>query len=1101
MARQRSCTVTHAAWRTGRASGFASIVAHRSRRDATPAVQSDRRGAGSAVPAARRSKANLTLPSEPRPSAARRRARPWTPPRAARPSGVEPTRSQRLDPEDLRVLMTAYQQTCKAAVERYDGFVARYMGDGVLAYFGYPKAHEDDAERSVRTALSLIESISSLETPGAGGADTPLAVRIGIATGRVVVGDLIGENASRENPVVGETPNLAARLQQLASPGTVLVSAGTRALLGDRFEAEELDECRLKGIEQPVRPWRIVRERAAQSRFWAARGRRLTPLVGREEEIDTLLRRWRRAVRGEGQVVVVSGEPGIGKSRLAETLCDRIASEPHLRLRYQCSPHHVNSAFYPVITQMRHAAGLGAKDAPATRLEKLRALLGKAVAAPDEKDDLSVVAALLSVPPPDAASLPADAEELKSKTLAALIRQLEGLTGDVPVLAIFEDVHWIDPSTLELLDRIVAHAADLAVLVVVTCRPEFEAAWIGQAHVSLLALNRMDPRRSRELVGKLPGLDSVTDVVVDDIVAKADGVPLFIEELAWSVAGSAQSARGAAESVPATLHDSLMARLDRLAVARPIAQAGAVVGREFSVALVASVCGVSGETLDSSLEELVDSGLVHLRGSEAESAVCVFKHALIRDAAYQSLVREERRRLHARVAAVLAAEHPERTAASPELLAYHAFEAGDVAAAREHWRRAGRLSAARAAHAEAIDHCTRALAAHDALPDALRDAVIELDLLMELAQSMRVVERFDEAMPVLSRAEAVAARLDDLLALARIDNLRGNLHFPLGAAQACIDAHGRALDCARRAGSARAEATALSGLGDGEYARGRMLSAFENFRRCIDIATEHGFDDIVAANLGMVAACHLYQNEVDAGIEAASRGVDLARRSGQLRAELNSLVCLHHMLIERAETQTLRENSQRISEIVERLGTSSFQADNLAFLAKAYRAEGDRALALETAERAYEISRRLRPTFFGPRALGEIALCTDDPARRDRALEEGEALLRQGCVGHNYLWFYRDAIDACIACSQWDRAMRYADALDAYTSSEPLPWSNFWIARGRALAAFGRGEHGDALLRELRRLHDEATSVGLALALPAIDKALTSKQGDRRTPR
>jgi len=651
----------------------------------------------------------------------------------------------RLDPEDLREVIAEYHRAVAAAVAQLDGFVAKYMGDGVLVYFGYPRAHEDDAERAVRAGLGLIDAVGRLDVRS-----VELQARVGIATGLVVVGDLIGEGSAQEQSVVGEIPNLAARLQALAGPDAIVIAAGTRRLVGDLFEYRDLGAVKVKGVAAPVPAWQVLRSSAVASRFEALRGSALTPLVGREEEIDLLLRRWTRAKVGDGQIVLITGEPGIGKSRITVELEERLHAEPHLRLRYFCSPYCRDSALYPFIDQLWHAAEFARADPPAAKLAKLEAVL--TTAAP-LGDDVALLADLLSLPASKRHPLPdLSPQRKKERTLEALIRQLEGLACRQPVVMIFEDAHWIDPTSRELLDLAVECVRNLPVLLIVTFRPEFQPPWTGQPRVTTLTLNRLERRDRTALVTQIAGVKALADEVVGQIVDRTDGVPLFVEELTKSVLESGVTPRG----IPTSLHDSLMARLDRLGPMRRVAQIGAAIGREFPYSLLRTVSAVSEDELQSSLARLVTSELVFQRGTPPD-ALYVFKHALLQDVAHSSLLRGARQQLHARIAEALEAQSPETMENQPELLAQHCAEAGLGQKSVAYWGKAGRRSAARSAMAEAATQFQKGLEQLALLPNNFERQRQELEFCSGLGAVLQAVK--GHAAPETGRAYARARGL------------------------------------------------------------------------------------------------------------------------------------------------------------------------------------------------------------------------------------------------------------------------------------------------------------------------------------------------------
>jgi class 3 adenylate cyclase/predicted ATPase len=700
--------------------------------------------------------------------------------------------STRLDPEDLREVIGAYHRAVTEIIDGFDGFVSRYMGDGVLVYFGYPQAHEDDAERAVRAGLSAIDAVGRLDVKS-----VKLQARVGIATGLVVVGDLIGAGSAQEQSVVGETPNLAARLQNLAEPDTVVIAAGTRRLVGDLFECRDLGAVEVKGIAGPVPVWQVLLPRVVPNRFEALHGSALSPLIGRDEEIDLLLRRWARAKAGDGQVVLVSGEPGIGKSRVVAALAERRRGESHIRLRYFCSPYHRDSALFPFVDQLGRASRFARDDPPEAKLEKLEAVLARA--APPE-EDVALVADLLSLPVSQRRHpLPnLSPQQKKERTLEALIRQLEGLTRQQPVLSVFEDAHWIDPTSRELLDLTVERMRTLPVLLIVTFRPEFQPPWIGQSQVTMLALNRLDRRDRTALVGQIAGGRALPEEVIEQIADRTDGVPLFVEELTRSVLESGLLHEEADRyvldralppfAIPTTLHASLLARLDRLAPVRLVAQIGAAIGRQFPYTLLRAVSRLPEDELQTSLARLVASELIFQRGTPPD-AVYAFKHVLVQDAAHGSLLRSTRQQLHARIAETLEAHSPEMMENQPEIFAQHYADAGQVEKAVAYWSKAGRRSAARSAMAEAAAQLQKGLDQLALLPDNPQQQRQELEICSSLGAVLLVVKGY--AAPETGRAYARAQELWE-----QLGSPTEFLHVPYG--QSSYHVHIGELDLALR---------------------------------------------------------------------------------------------------------------------------------------------------------------------------------------------------------------------------------------------------------------------------------------------------------------
>jgi class 3 adenylate cyclase len=613
--------------------------------------------------------------------------------------------STRLDPEEQRNVIAAFHTCCTNEVKSLGGMVAQYLGDGVLAYFGYPTARENDAERAILAGLAILRTVGDLKAGG-----EALQTRIAVGSGVVVVGDLVGQSVTQENAAIGETTNLVARLQAIATPNSIVISPVTHRLVGGLFDYRDLGRHTLKGFPEPVHVRQVLGPSKVESRFEAQHQSGTSPLLAREQELDQLLRHWRRALSGEGQVVLVSGEAGIGKSRLLAALQEALAAEEYVPLIWYCSPQHVDSALYPVITRMERTAGFVPGDGPEARAAKLAVLLAPLDPKPEEA---SLIGDLLGLPAGAGHSAQGlSPQQRRERTLAALLRRLEALAARRPVLALAEDTHWADPTTIELLDLLAARVVGLRVLLVVTHRPEFRAPWDGLAHK--LHLGRLDRRDSATLIERIAstlGTVPLPPELVEEIVERTDGVPLFAEELTRAVleAGEGAALPAAASAVPATLHASLAARLDRLGPAvRRAAQAGAAIGREFAHDLLARVADMPEPDMVAALRELEDADLVHRRGRPPEGSYA-FRHALLRDAAYGMLLREQRRALHTRIAEAIGRLRPEAAECEPELLAWHCTRAGQAGPAVGHWRRAGEQSIARYANREAIGHFERAL--------------------------------------------------------------------------------------------------------------------------------------------------------------------------------------------------------------------------------------------------------------------------------------------------------------------------------------------------------------------------------------------------------
>jgi class 3 adenylate cyclase/tetratricopeptide (TPR) repeat protein len=657
--------------------------------------------------------------------------------------------SAKVDPELLGGLIRRYQDAVAGAIGRYGGFVAKFMGDGVLAYFGFPRAFEDAAERAVRAAIGILSEVGDIELPD----NTRAQARIGIATGLVVIGEIIGTGTAQERTIVGETPNLAARLQALAGPDCILVSESTQKLLGGLFELTHTGEHDLKGFARPILAWQVCGEASVESRFAAIRTGGSLPLIGRAHEMGLMCERWQMARQGEGQIVTVTGEAGIGKSRAIEALQEELATEPHARVNLQCSPYHSDSALYPLIQYLNRAARFAPADTPDARVEKLRALLAKQGMA---DGSLPLLAELLSVPLPEQPPSELSPAQRKAATLALLVDMLVRLGHGDPVLVVLEDAHWIDPTTLDMLMRLTDSIGDVRLLAVITARPDFVPPWLARPQATLVSLGRLGRPECMQVIAGVAAAHGLSADTVAVIVAKTDGVPLDIEELTKAVMESAGDT-----AVPPTLKDSLMARLDRLGGARDVAQIAAVIGRQFTFSLLQAVASKNVGELDGMLTKLVGAGIVFPEERGAERSF-IFKHALVRDAAYESLLLIRRREWHERVAYALERGFLDLAAKEPELLAYHFGEAGLLVPACDYRMRAGDQAVNRSAYPEAIAHFSAGLKHAEAMPpqDGMRR---QLEFWLKLGSASVVAHGLQsvEAEQAYIRASEIGEKLDD----------------------------------------------------------------------------------------------------------------------------------------------------------------------------------------------------------------------------------------------------------------------------------------------------------------------------------------------------
>jgi class 3 adenylate cyclase/tetratricopeptide (TPR) repeat protein len=814
-----------------------------------------------------------------------------------------------LDPEDLREVINSYHNCVTQLVTRFGGYIARYMGDGVLVYFGYPAAHEDDAERAVRTGLAVAEAVARLKTPA--GPPGRLATRVGIATGLVVVGDRIGTGASLEQTIVGDTPNLAARLQGLAEPGTVVIGPGTRNLIGGLFDCVERGARMLKGYSVPVPTWTVLRESEVESRFEALRTGRSLPLFGRETELGLLLAGWQAATRGNGNVMVLRGEAGIGKSRLSAALEERLRNEPHLRLRYLCSPHYQDSALHPVMVQIARAAQFQREDDTATRFRKLDTLLSSAPVPAEEK---ALLANLLGLPLNEGSGLqrltPA---RRKERTLEAIIGQLEAVSKVQPILMVLEDMHWADATTLELMERLVHRIGHAQMMLVVTTRPGPEPAWLAQ--VTVQEITRLDRTQAATLIDEVTGARQLPRAVRDQILAHADGIPLFVEELARNMLESGEDLaqdvsrpgghRSSPVLVPSSLHASLTARLDRLPGGKDVAQMAAVIGRDFSVETFRAMFGTPEESLRDGLRALVDADLLVEIG-RAPNVVYSFRHALVQDAAYASLLRERRRTLHLQAAEAL--EHDAAEVAEPEILAYHYASAGIADRAIDYHLKAAEQAMSRSAVAELVSQIRRGLGLLQVLPDTPETRRRELQLQTALGRGLidTIGSASEEGHAAFERARELCLALGENELLMPILYGLQVYHFTHAEPEVVVRYAGEILELGKRTGNRRALVLGERIGGSAYLLLGRFSEsrqAYENLLRVYDVAEDGGAAadtprDPLVAGCAFLSICLTVMGLPEQGLAIERRGLEHAERLQHAISVVFSLrrSCIQHML-------------------------------------------------------------------------------------------------------------------------------------------------------------------------------------------------------------
>ncbi|MBV9974485.1 MAG: AAA family ATPase [Hyphomicrobiales bacterium] len=885
--------------------------------------------------------------------------------------------SGELDAEDYRELIRTFHDGCAEAVARYGGYLAKVLGDGLLVYFGYPAAHDDDAHRAVRAALDIL-AISTGRECLAG--DHP-SVRIGIASGEVVIGDLVLQGTVEAASALGAIPNLAARLQGMAPPNGILLSEPTRRRLGDGYVMEDVGQIALKGIRDPVQAWHVKGISEPPAEIGG------TPFVGREDALGLVTSAWLRAATGKLQIVHVIGQAGIGKSRLVREFCARTSDV--VALRWLCSPYHGNTPLHPV-----------------------------------PKEYL-----------PDAGAMAAGEAQRRS-LFEQISRSLTARIGRKPTVLTIEDGHWIDPTTADLLRSMRDHLDEQPLLMLVASRPgpvaDRLAHNIGGTRLELGPLDKTD---AEELIAATCG-EAMSRSARREILGRAGGLPLFLEELTRVVAQSGSNA------IPDSLQDSLQARLDALGPTKRVAQFASAIGHNFAQADLAVVSGLDGVDLENALERLVgDDILVEQGGRYA------FRHVLIQDVAYHSLLRGVRRRVHGEIADHVLAGKAEMAA---EHLARHLSGAERQAEAASYWREAGHRSALLWAHAEACAHYLAALRDGEKLADTRWELKVRLDLV----ESLRILDRYDEALAQLDHAENLASRVGHNRDWLRIHTLRGGILFALAKAELCVAANEAALGVARRMEDPEAEARALSGLGDAQLASHRLATAERTYDSCVRIAQANGLQDVVLANLSMRGHMRLYLCRLDEARQDCEEDVAMSVRVGNRRAEITARgSCLGKILLEQGQYDRADHEFSEAARLAAEIGAHRYEALNFIFRGKVALERGFRAEALALGQRGATLARKTGPAFCLPMALGVIARAEAFTDAIRAALDEGEELIEKGTLAHNPLWFNRDAALAVLAQGWAPEARRYAKALRDAFAREPLPWCDL-IAEGlEALAS------------------------------------------------
>ncbi len=991
--------------------------------------------------------------------------------------------SERIDPEDLRDAITSYQDIAAKAIERYGGYIARFMGDGLLIYFGYPNAHERDPERAVRAGLDIITAMKGrTATDG-----TALEVRIGAATGMVVAGDIIGSGASEERAVLGETPNLAARLQGLAKPGTMIISTSTKDLCGSALKSTSIGAHTLKGIAKPVTAYTadaFGNQRSAH--LGAAAG---LPLPGRSDIIDQFSDLWTQAIAGHGGVLLVSGEAGFGKTRLLTAFRDLAGNGKANEIVLVGSEFHQDSALRPFREYLLDALNDSRPKFSEDSWLSLETYLQDL--AVDTAEFSPALGQLLEIAPTDAhpPSL-LDGAAIREKTTNAFIKIAEANAEQPALLVIVEDAQWVDASSLEILGRIIAGARSQRQLIVIAARPEFDLSYVQNYSPAMCTLKRLTTDAAKEVINWTAGDTVLSQTQISDILEHADGVPLFLEEITKSVidAHHNQGDHNASLSIPSTLQDSLMGRLDRLGSAKVVAQTAAVIGRVFRRVVLLAIANKQNSDLDSALLDLIAADLI-IPTQSGPAGSFEFKQALIRDAAYQSLLIRTRRELHQSIAGELEHLFEGTLQNEPEIIAYHLTEAGLDERALPYWIKAAERAAERWANIEAVNFFQKALAAHrKAAPS---ETLQEIGLLLKMVASMRIIDRYDDAFTALGEAEALCPEGEVDENLIRVHSLRGNMYFPLGNFEGCLKEHTTASKMAHKLKRPDLEANALSGIGDAYCLKGEMARAEPKFDQAVEISRKNNLPEIETANLAMRGHMRLYLNQFQNAADDCRRATALALETGTRRVEMISQGSMQAKIFseqgEWVEAERVLTNALKVARDLSAL---RYQPMYQSSLARVQWATGRIPEARQSAAEALSGARENGMIYTDAMVLAVNALVCDDEKKISEFLDEGLEVLKNDVPAHNHLWFHLDAMETGLKFGNWDKINLHADMLETFAKPKNIPWAVYHIERCRLLSKVGQEIATGGDFAKLHTLMLEAEARGQIPAMRSIQTVL-----------